>query len=434
MKTAADSLQRLQAFQITDREIAGRIVDLADLVKASGARRLHATWGEIGIGVLLLFGFFVALGENFFLALFALASGAGMLVGSFEPQYRANKINLMRRGKTVGDAVIGLAQKNQYTAIAYNVMLMGTYPFMAAYKVYMNWGQGWLAKSDFEAFDASTPTVLATDSASDEFETSGDISTPLQPIGTPVSSPPEPAVQPFSTSSAPTLMHEAPTSPVLTLASSPSTASPAHTPIPSLRPVGAAPPRPPFRPPNLAKFRDKLPVELLKSPKVMMGIAGALVVGVAVYVLLVVKPFAVSGSAQKTEASALSAGAGAPAYVDAQPVFAEIPTRISGRPEVVDTSRLTLNGETIVINGVIGESGVFARQMSSFIQEQGGVVTCEALGSGLHRCWTGEEEDQGFDLAAAVISNGGGRAGPNAPAEYVSMQATAQSQRRGIWQ
>lgn len=413
VKTAADCLDRLKALDLSQSAHAADVASLEDVVRVSRSRKYHATWMETGVGVLLVGGFFMTAGQMFPLALFLLACGLGLLVGSFEPQYRANKIILSRRGQTVGDAVIGLAQGHKYGGIAYALLVMGAYPFIAAYKVYMNWGQGWLAKSEIPALGEATAEAPAgpddADPPATESASTTDVQAPAPLEPTP---PPE-------------------------IASPDIAAREAEGPQ-VIRMEAVAPPRPLLQPApasrgvmdRLKKSVDELKSRLERgrrpSPLVLWGAGGAAAAVIAVTTLVALDPFRAGSTQART---VVTAGTALPT-VDAVPAT---PT-ISGSPQVIDTGNLVVAGVPVRLHGVIGEGGVPAGQMTSFIHEQGGVITCQPLTNGSHRCWTGADESQGYDVAAAAISNGGGRVSPDAPPEYVEMQAAAQAERRGIWQ
>jgi penicillin-binding protein 1A len=127
-----------------------------------------------------------------------------------------------------------------------------------------------------------------------------------------------------------------------------------------------------------------------------------------------VAPTARSGSV--ATGSALPAATGGAALV------------IEGVPLVVDTATLRFRDRLVHLSGVSGEAGEFARDMARYIG--GREVACrpaDASGS-QYRCQVGE-----YDLGAAVLFNGGGRAAPDAPAELKSAEDQARSAGRGLW-
>jgi penicillin-binding protein 1A len=68
------------------------------------------------------------------------------------------------------------------------------------------------------------------------------------------------------------------------------------------------------------------------------------------------------------------------------------------------------------------------RQFAYWLKLQGSKVDCKPKPQG-YRCLTSRQ----IDVAQAAIMNGAGRAAPGAPSEYLSAQAQAETQRRGVW-
>jgi penicillin-binding protein 1A len=101
---------------------------------------------------------------------------------------------------------------------------------------------------------------------------------------------------------------------------------------------------------------------------------------------------------------------------------------IEGVPVVVDTATLSFGDRTVRLAGVSGENGEFAQDLAQYIG--GRPVTCrpdDAVPS-QYRCRVGA-----YDLAEAVVFNGGGRAAPDAPPELKSAEDAARSAGRGLW-
>ncbi len=98
-------------------------------------------------------------------------------------------------------------------------------------------------------------------------------------------------------------------------------------------------------------------------------------------------------------------------------------------PLVVDTGTLVLKGATVHLNGVDGETGEAVRDLTRYIA--GREVACQPVeaGAAQYRCKLGD-----YDLAEAVVLNGGGRAAANAPKRLLDAQEKAQLAGRGIWQ
>jgi membrane peptidoglycan carboxypeptidase len=104
------------------------------------------------------------------------------------------------------------------------------------------------------------------------------------------------------------------------------------------------------------------------------------------------------------------------------------PQAVRGVPLVVDTGTLVLKGATVHLNGVDGETGEAVRDLTRYIA--GREVACQPVeaGAAQYRCKLGD-----YDLAEAVVLNGGGRAAANAPERLLDAQEKAQLAGRGIW-
>jgi len=96
---------------------------------------------------------------------------------------------------------------------------------------------------------------------------------------------------------------------------------------------------------------------------------------------------------------------------------------------VTDTATLSVSGQTIHLHGIFGQTGVLVQRMESFINEQGGTITCALADADTYSCTTAS----GHDLAAAALLNGAARAAPGASENYQDYQRQAQDARRGIW-
>ncbi len=101
---------------------------------------------------------------------------------------------------------------------------------------------------------------------------------------------------------------------------------------------------------------------------------------------------------------------------------------VEGVPHVVDTATLVVGDRTVHLAGVAGESGEPARDMARYIG--GRSVTCRPAdpSGSQYRCRVGA-----YDLAEAVLFNGGGRAAADAPLELKSAEGEARSAGRGLW-
>lgn len=452
VKNAAVCLERLQALESKDPDIAAAVSELEILVKNNSRRSVQGTWGELGFGVMFfLFGLF-ALSQALALGLFALATGAGLFAGSFVPQYRINRIALSRRGETLGDSALGFFQRSSWGRIAYFFVFACTYPFIAAYKVHVNWVEGWLANSEIASIEASPPPDPdpAPQAALEVIEESDAVERPVasqqgtlaeeadtthvaQTVAPEMSTPPlapAPAIQdavtrvePQPPAAVPAVAAQAPLSGGATQAIPAATSTLAR-----LNPTKH--PRRPGPQWQFAKSLNgwlqglKLPALPQTSPAGLASAGGAvLILAVGGGLLLWFKPFKPDAA---DVAQPIAQTATAPAQAPAV-------RALTGKPTVVDTANLIVAGQPVRLQGVLGAAGLPAQQMDSFIHEQGGVITCDPLSGGLYRCWTSGGGGRGYDIAAAAIVNGGAKASGDAPPDYLQMQSTAQAERRGVW-
>ncbi|WP_238313250.1 transglycosylase domain-containing protein [Methylobacterium crusticola] len=101
---------------------------------------------------------------------------------------------------------------------------------------------------------------------------------------------------------------------------------------------------------------------------------------------------------------------------------------LRGIPRVLDTERLRLDGQTIRLVGVQGETGRLAREFRQYLRRR--EVACEPAGEPeRYRCRAGTQ-----DLSEVVLFNGAGRAVPGAPPELLAAEASARSRQAGVWQ
>lgn len=98
---------------------------------------------------------------------------------------------------------------------------------------------------------------------------------------------------------------------------------------------------------------------------------------------------------------------------------------LRGRPVVLDTATLVVDGRVVRLDGVVGNDR-YVEQMQRFIA--GRVVDCRPAAVGRHHC-----EIDGHDLARVVIYNGGAAASGDAAAALTQAERRARSARRGLW-
>jgi len=104
------------------------------------------------------------------------------------------------------------------------------------------------------------------------------------------------------------------------------------------------------------------------------------------------------------------------------------PQPVRGVPRLIDTATLVLNGATVHLSGVEGESGAQVQDLDRYIR--GRQVACEPVerSAGEYRCKLGE-----YDLGEAIVLNGAGRAAANAPDRLHEAEEKARNAGRGIW-
>jgi hypothetical protein len=106
----------------------------------------------------------------------------------------------------------------------------------------------------------------------------------------------------------------------------------------------------------------------------------------------------------------------------------DLPDTVAGVTQVVDTATLTVNGQTVQLFGIKGESGIYAAQLQALINTQGGQVKCTLQGQA-YTCMLAN----GVDVARAGLYNGGARLSDDASSDYQAQAAAAQAAHRGIW-
>ena len=440
VNTAAICLARLQALNLKGPEWPASIADLDRVVRAGNARTLNATWGEIAISVIFLLGGLMLFSQNALVALLAFLMSAAMFVGSFSPQYRINRNVLSKRGDSLGGAALTAVTRHKYGGIFYTVFLMGTYPFVAMYKIYVNWAQGWMAKpeiasvtgsaslqdaSRFQDLDMSTvgldlePITESAVNQSDALASAPAAAVAVAEAETTAVSDPEvgnseladPEVVKFDEASP----DDAPASESIAQTEQDAVGQPAFASVPAPEPATqvvanrVATPAPLFAGPSQRPRLPKLP------PIAWAAIAAALIAVVGLGAWAMLRPASPPAADSATASS------------NVEPAR---PVSVSGAPTVIDTGTLSINGVTVALDGISGEGGGPAEEMARFITMQGGTVSCEGLPNGLYRCMTPSD----YDIAAAALFNGGARISTGASEKYRKMQSDAQASRKGIWQ
>ncbi len=105
-----------------------------------------------------------------------------------------------------------------------------------------------------------------------------------------------------------------------------------------------------------------------------------------------------------------------------------VPQPVRGIPHVVDSATLLLNGALVRLDGIAGERGAPANELTRYIG--GREVACEPAdrGASNFRCKIGD-----YDLGEAILLNGAGRAAANAPERLRSAEEKARGAGRGVW-
>ncbi|HEY3849214.1 MAG TPA: hypothetical protein VGL95_19100, partial [Acetobacteraceae bacterium] len=99
-------------------------------------------------------------------------------------------------------------------------------------------------------------------------------------------------------------------------------------------------------------------------------------------------------------------------------------------PVVQDTATLAADGQTYVLNGILGLGAPYAGQLQGYIQANGDSLTCQPqIEPGEYICMMKD----GTDIAKVALVNGAARVGPDAPDSYRAQQLDALNNRRGFW-
>lgn len=140
--------------------------------------------------------------------------------------------------------------------------------------------------------------------------------------------------------------------------------------------------------------------------------------------------FVVAAEKIKADTTARAAGIGSVAAGEVTPAaMGNATTVIEGVPVVVDTATLSFGDRLVHLAGVSGENGQPARDMARYIG--GREVTCRLsdAAASKYRCRVGE-----YDLAEAVLLNGGGHSAPGASTELKRAEEQARLAGRGVWE
>jgi penicillin-binding protein 1A len=110
------------------------------------------------------------------------------------------------------------------------------------------------------------------------------------------------------------------------------------------------------------------------------------------------------------------------------PVGAGSDAGARGEADVLDTATLAIRGRKIQLEGLLGDGNRRAvRALARFLRRR--EVICEPSGvPDRYRC-----NVDGQNLSGVILSNGGARATPDAPADLLAAEDEARSARVGIW-
>jgi hypothetical protein len=99
-----------------------------------------------------------------------------------------------------------------------------------------------------------------------------------------------------------------------------------------------------------------------------------------------------------------------------------------GAADVIDTATLAIRGRRFQLEGVVGDDDRRAlRALARFLRRRE-VICVSAPTAERYRC-----NVDGQNLSEIILSNGGARATPDAPAELLAAEDEARSARLGIW-
>jgi hypothetical protein len=105
------------------------------------------------------------------------------------------------------------------------------------------------------------------------------------------------------------------------------------------------------------------------------------------------------------------------------------PSSVSGNAVVVDTATLNVEGQTVQLAGVIGESGDYADAMQAQIDASGHKIDCALKTEAGYTCLL----PNGQDLARLALFNGAARPADDASADYRKQADAAKAAHKGVW-
>jgi hypothetical protein len=106
----------------------------------------------------------------------------------------------------------------------------------------------------------------------------------------------------------------------------------------------------------------------------------------------------------------------------------ELPPSITGDATVIDTANLTVDGQTVTLGGIKGETGDYADQLQALIDAQGKQVNCTLKGQA-YDCVL----PNGLDIARVSLYNGAAEPADDASDDYRKQADAAKEAHKGIW-
>jgi membrane peptidoglycan carboxypeptidase len=131
---------------------------------------------------------------------------------------------------------------------------------------------------------------------------------------------------------------------------------------------------------------------------------------------------------RNTETLNLATASSLSSTASESPLGANADAGPKGGAEVLDTATLAIRGRKIQLEGILGDGDRRSvRALTRFLRRR--EVTCQPTGvPDRYRCSV-----DGQNLSEVILSNGGARAAPDAPADLLAAEDEARSARVGIW-
>ena len=105
------------------------------------------------------------------------------------------------------------------------------------------------------------------------------------------------------------------------------------------------------------------------------------------------------------------------------------PQTVSGPAKVIDTATLAVDGQTVVLDGLVGSKDPYAAQLQSMIDARGPNVSCTLQPDGRYICTLPD----GQDIGRFTLYNGAAGISDGASADYRAQAEAARTSQRGMW-